>query len=79
LAEVVVVVAEVPGELPPAGAPVFSPADELAGTEGLVSGCGVGLAGAELADVLVGVADVRIIGDFDGVFVAAGVQELSAA
>ena len=72
-------VADARGELPPAGTPVLSPADELAGDDGLASDCGVGLAGAELAGVLVGVADVRIMGDFDGVFVAAGVHELSAA
>jgi hypothetical protein len=34
LAEIVVV-ADARGELPPAGAPVFSPADELAGDDGL--------------------------------------------
>jgi hypothetical protein len=48
---------------------VLSPVDELAGANGLASGCGVGLAGAELAGVVVALAEVRSIGDFDGVLV----------
>jgi hypothetical protein len=64
--------------LPAAGAPAFCPADELTGDDGLVSACGVGLAGAELAGVPVGLADVRTIGDFVAAFVADAVQVLSA-
>ena len=74
------VVTDARGESPPAGAPVvLSPADELAGEGGLASGCGVGLAGAELAGVVVGLADVRTIGDFVGVFDADAEHVLSAA
>jgi hypothetical protein len=77
----IVVVTDARGEPPSAGTPVavLSPADELAGDGGLASVCGVGLAGVELAGVLVGLADLPTIGDFDGVFVAVGVHVLSVA
>jgi hypothetical protein len=74
-----VVVPDACGVLPAAGAPVLCPADELTGDDGLASGCGVGLAGAELAGVPVALAEVRTIGDFDGAFVTNAVQGLSAA
>jgi hypothetical protein len=65
-----VVVADTRGESLPAGTPVvLRPVDELAGANGLASGCGVGPAGAELAGVVVALAEVRFIGDFDGVLV----------
>ena len=64
----------------PAGTPVvLSPADEageLAGDNGLASGCGVGLTEAELADVVVGLADLPSIGVFVGVFDAGPVHVL---
>jgi hypothetical protein len=82
----IVVVADARGVPLPADTPavVPSPADELAGDGGLASGCGVGLAVAELAvaelaGVLVALADVPTIGDFDGIFDAVGAHLLTTA
>ena len=50
---------------------VLCAAAELADDDGLASGCGVGVTEAELAGVLVGVADVPTFGVFDGAFDAA--------
>jgi hypothetical protein len=67
------------GVPPPAGTPVLlCPVDELTGDDGLASGCGVGLAGAELDGVVVGLPDVLISGDFVGVFDADAVHVPSA-
>jgi len=49
---------------------VLCASGEPADDDGLASGCGVGVAGAELAGVVVGVADVPAFGDFIGVFVS---------
>jgi hypothetical protein len=57
------------GESPPVDTPaLLCPADELADDDGLVSGCAVGLAVAELVGVVVGLADVPALGDFNGAF-----------
>jgi hypothetical protein len=64
---------------PPVGTPVvLGPVDELTGDDGLASGCGVGLAGAELDGVVVGWPDVLIRGDFVGVSDAVAVHVPSA-
>ena len=47
---------------------MLCPVGELADDDGLASGCGVGLAGAELVGVAVGLADVPAFGVLDGVF-----------